>query len=109
MTMDSGSATGTRTMTATEFRAKCLRLMDEVAETGREIVTTKRGRPVARLAPIRHQDSIRDRSMLGPGLGARGGSHPHPNTVALPQERDKTDAGLTTLTPHTGALAGRGE
>lgn len=29
-------------MTATEFRAKCLGLMDEVAETGREIVITKR-------------------------------------------------------------------
>ena len=27
--------------------------MDEVAETGREIVITKRGRPVARLVPVR--------------------------------------------------------
>ena len=27
--------------------------MDEVAQTGREIVITKRGRPVARLKPIR--------------------------------------------------------
>ena len=27
--------------------------MDEVAETGREIVITKRGRPVARLVPLR--------------------------------------------------------
>ena len=40
-------------MSATEFRAKCLGLMDEVAETGREIVITKRGRPVARLRPVR--------------------------------------------------------
>ena len=30
-------------MTATEFRTKCYRLMDEVAETGRELVITKRG------------------------------------------------------------------
>ena len=53
MSTDSRSATGTRTMTATEFRAKCLGLIDEVAEAGREIVITKRGRPVARLVPIR--------------------------------------------------------
>ena len=43
----------TRTITASEFRAKCLKLMDEVAETGEEIVITKHGRPVARLLPYR--------------------------------------------------------
>ncbi|MDE2883215.1 MAG: type II toxin-antitoxin system Phd/YefM family antitoxin [Acidobacteriota bacterium] len=43
----------TRTMKASDFRAKCLKLMDEVAETGDEIVITKNGRPVARLAPYR--------------------------------------------------------
>ena len=44
---------GERTMSATEFRARCYRLSDEVAETGREIVITKRGKPVARLVPVR--------------------------------------------------------
>ena len=46
-------ATGSeaRTVTASEFRAKCLALMDEVADTGGEIVITKRGKPVARLIP----------------------------------------------------------
>ena len=45
-------ATGnTRTITASEFRAKCLQLLDEVAATREEIVITKRGRPVARLTP----------------------------------------------------------
>jgi prevent-host-death family protein len=39
-------------MTATEFRAKCLGLIDWVARTGGTIVITKRGRPVARLVPI---------------------------------------------------------
>ena len=39
-------------MPAGEFKARCLQLMDEVAETGREVVITKRGRPVARLVPI---------------------------------------------------------
>lgn len=34
---------------AGEFKAKCLELMDRVAATGRPIVITKRGTPVARL------------------------------------------------------------
>ncbi len=38
-------------MKASEFKAKCLKLMDEVAETGQEIVITKNGRPVSRLVP----------------------------------------------------------
>ncbi|MCY3506943.1 MAG: type II toxin-antitoxin system prevent-host-death family antitoxin [Chloroflexi bacterium] len=42
---------GTRTMNASDFRAKCLALLDEVAESGEEIVITKRGKPVAKLAP----------------------------------------------------------
>ncbi len=41
-----------KTIKAGEFKAKCLRLMDEVAETGESIVITKNGIPVARLAPV---------------------------------------------------------
>lgn len=37
---------------ASDFKAKCLALLDEVAEHRHEIVVTKRGRPVARLVPI---------------------------------------------------------
>ncbi len=37
---------------AGEFKAKCLKLMDEVNATGEELVITKRGKPVARLVPI---------------------------------------------------------
>ena len=40
-----------RTIPAGEFKAKCLKLIDEVAETGEEIVVTKRGKIVARLVP----------------------------------------------------------
>ena len=42
-----------KTIKASEFKAKCLKLMDEVAESGEEIVITKNGRPVSRLAPYR--------------------------------------------------------
>jgi len=37
---------------AAVFKAECLKLMDEVARTGRPIVITKHGRPVAQLAPV---------------------------------------------------------
>jgi prevent-host-death family protein len=37
---------------AANFKAQCLRLLDEVASTRRPIIVTKRGKPVAKLAPI---------------------------------------------------------
>lgn len=36
---------------ASEFKAKCLALMDEVARTGEGILITKNGKPVAELRP----------------------------------------------------------
>jgi prevent-host-death family protein len=39
------------TVGATEFKAKCLELMDRVAERRATYVITKRGRPVAKLVP----------------------------------------------------------
>jgi prevent-host-death family protein len=41
-----------RTMSAGEFKAKCLQVMEEVAASGEVVVVTKRGRPVAQLAPV---------------------------------------------------------
>ena len=40
-----------QTMKATEFKARCLKLMDEVQESGEEIVITKNGKPVSKLVP----------------------------------------------------------
>jgi prevent-host-death family protein len=37
---------------AGEFKAKCLHLLDEVQQSRREIVITKRGKSVARLVPV---------------------------------------------------------
>jgi prevent-host-death family protein len=34
------------------FKAECLQLMDEVARTGRSVVITKHGKPVAQLGPV---------------------------------------------------------
>ncbi len=39
------------TIKASEFKAKCLQLMDEVARTGDSITITKNGKPVAQLIP----------------------------------------------------------
>jgi len=46
-----------REIKASEFKAKCLKLMDEVAASGEELVITKHGRPVSRLVP--YQDKPR--------------------------------------------------
>jgi prevent-host-death family protein len=37
------------------FKAECLKLMDEVARTGKPVVVTKHGKPVAQLVPIAPQ------------------------------------------------------
>ena len=41
----------TKIIEASELKIKCLKLMDEVAETGEDIVITRNGRPVSRLVP----------------------------------------------------------
>lgn len=50
MDMDPG-----RTIKASEFKATCLKLMDQVAETGQEIIITKNGVPVSKLVPYRRR------------------------------------------------------
>jgi prevent-host-death family protein len=41
-----------RTIAAGEFKAKCLRIMDEVNETGQPLIVTKRGEPSIKVVPI---------------------------------------------------------
>lgn len=61
MSMTNPAPRGVWTIKASEFKARCLRLMDEVAESGGEIVITKNGRPVSRLVPYR----TRPQSLFG--------------------------------------------
>ncbi len=42
----------TATIPAGEFKAKCLKLLDKVAENRQPLVITKRGKPVAQLIPM---------------------------------------------------------
>lgn len=41
-----------RIVKAAQFKATCLALMDEVAATGREVIVTKRGKPLVRVIPV---------------------------------------------------------
>ena len=44
-------------ISAGEFKAKCLKLMDMVNETHEEIIITKFGKPVAKLVMVDSKDS----------------------------------------------------
>jgi len=50
------------TIQASEFKAKCLALMDRVARTGETILVTKNGKPIAELRPHRPP---RAKSLIG--------------------------------------------
>lgn len=43
---------------AGEFKARCLRLLDQVADEGIELIVTKRGRPVAMVVPVDQPRSL---------------------------------------------------
>lgn len=61
---------------AAEFKAHCLRIMEEVAETGREVTVSKRGKPMVRVVP----DTL---SEPAPPYGfLRGKAHLHDDLLA---------------------------
>lgn len=41
-----------KSINASDFKARCLKVLDDVRTTRTEVVITKRGKPVARLVPI---------------------------------------------------------
>ena len=42
-------------MKASQFKAQCLRVLNEVERTGKGVIVTKRGRPVATIGPAKKQ------------------------------------------------------
>lgn len=58
---DTGAVAFSNEISAGEFKARCLALMDDVRDRGGEYVITKRGVPVARLVPV----GTERRSLLG--------------------------------------------
>ncbi len=43
---------------AGEFKAKCLQLLDDIAEKRGSLVITKHGKPVARLVPVEPEQPL---------------------------------------------------
>lgn len=41
-----------KTMAAGDFKARCLRVMEQVKSTRTPVVITKRGKPIAKLVPV---------------------------------------------------------
>ena len=54
-----------KTIKASEFKAKCLKLMDEVAATGEPLLITKHGKPVAELVPTEQKPKPKPKSLIG--------------------------------------------
>lgn len=48
----SSSARAAATISASEFKATCLELMDEIARTEADVIVTKHGRPVVRVSAV---------------------------------------------------------
>ena len=53
-----------KTISATEFKAKCLALLDEVKQTGEVITILKRGKPTAQLVPPVPRDNAMPQETL---------------------------------------------
>jgi len=48
----------TATVPAGVFKAKCLKLLDEVAEKRKPLIVTKRGKPLAQVIPMPAKKSL---------------------------------------------------
>ncbi len=73
-------------MPAGQFKAKCLRLMDQVRRTHEAVVITKFGKPVAKLVPIEERSRKLPFGFLQDSVMVRG------NIVAPTGEKWHADA-----------------
>ncbi len=64
---------------AGDFKAKCLKLLDEVALTREPLVITKHGRPVAKLVPMPPETEL---------FGAMAGSVRREGDIVSPLENE---------------------
>ncbi|HUH62433.1 MAG TPA: type II toxin-antitoxin system Phd/YefM family antitoxin [Terracidiphilus sp.] len=46
------------TIPAGEFKAKCLKLLDQVAEKHETLIVTKRGKPMVQVVPIQQPSTL---------------------------------------------------
>lgn len=64
---------------AGDFKAKCLKLLDDVASTGESLIITKHGKPVAKLVPLPPEAEL---------FGALAGSVRQENDIVSPMENE---------------------
>jgi prevent-host-death family protein len=65
MVMKAAAQSETRTISAAEFKAKCLQLIDDVDQENSEIIVTKRGVPKAKLIPFKQPEEPGFISVVG--------------------------------------------
>jgi len=75
-----GTAAMTKTMKASECKAKFLAVLDEVAATGEPVTVTKNGKPVGQIVPLREKPKTL--------FGALKGSFTIVGDIVSPQEPD---------------------
>jgi prevent-host-death family protein len=51
--MDTSAKQPMKRIARTQFKAQCLQLLDQVERTQKPILITKRGKPIAKLVPVR--------------------------------------------------------
>ena len=68
---------------AGEFKARCLKLLDQVAASGSALIITKRGKPVAQLVPMASRKRL---------FGAMAGSVVSQRRITEPLEDDPWQA-----------------
>ena len=54
-----------QTISAGEFKAKCLKLMDQVQQQHQSIIITKHGKPVAELIPFENKKLQKPKDLFG--------------------------------------------
>ena len=100
MTMVTLEPRAVKHVKASEFKAKCLKLMDEVQLTGEGIVVTKNGQPVARLMAMEDRPKKLWYFGMGKGEFEIAGDivkspfdgwkvDPEPTKLARPRKSDK--------------------
>jgi prevent-host-death family protein len=52
---------------AAEFKANCLRILDEIERSGESVTVTRRGRPIAEVKPVEKRER---RSIIGAMRGS---------------------------------------
>lgn len=75
-----------KTISASEFKAKCLAILDEVKRTGEPVTILKRGKPVAQLLPPVPREAAY------PQYALRGTVEIHGDIIEPPLPADAWDA-----------------